>query len=284
MHTRGFCTIATGAYEYSQLAHNLLLSYRRFTTQNYPFTVFTDKSNDLLEDFDQVISLPKSDKSFLDKLLIFDLCPYDETIFIDADCLAYGDLSKYFDYFKDADDVSCPGEIFPVDSTRGWFQVQDTGKYKEFIDYTVWMHGGIYYVRKTPGVKAFYQTCREIEKDYKNIFFRFKYLTEPADEPIVALAMAIHKYKPTAPRPDVLAFYRDAKIEKIDIVSGTLKYQVASGSTDAGLLVHWATANTRKALYKTEAEKLNWVSSLKEPKFKLTLWEKMYWALFKMKQ
>lgn len=67
------------------------------------------------------------------------------------------------DYFKDADDVSCPGEVFPVDSTRGWFQTRDTGKYKEFIDYTVWMHGGIYYVRKTPRVKEFYQTCRDAE-------------------------------------------------------------------------------------------------------------------------
>lgn len=50
--------------------------------------------------------------------------------------------------------------------------------------------------------------------------------------------MAIHKYKPTAPQLNILAFYRDSTIKKIDIVNGTLTYNVSCDSTDT---VYWCT-------------------------------------------
>lgn len=277
---RGFCTIATGSYEYSQLAYNLLMSYRRFSKKDYPFTVITDQSNELLEAFDQVIVIEQSQKSFADKLLIFELCPYEETVFIDADSLAYGDLGQYFDYFEMADDVSCMGKTFAADSTSGWFRKADAEPYYSGIEYTVGLHGGIYFIRRTERIKAFYNTCRDIEKNYKEIFFRFQYLTEPADEPIVALAMAIHKFKPIQAKPEILAFYRDSKIKKIDIVTGTLAYRVESGTTDHGMLVHWATANTRKALYRTEAKKLKWIANKKKTQYVMTWLERVYWSVY----
>lgn len=276
---RGFCTIATGSHEYSHLAYNLLMSYRRFSKKGYPFTVFTDKKNDLLEHFDQVVELPKTQNGFLDKLLIFELCPYEETIFIDADSLAYGDLGDYFEFFQNADDVSCLGEVHPADSIRGWFRKEDAINYYPNLQYTVWLHGGIYYVRKTSKVKLFYKTCREIEQIYKEIFFRFKYLTEPADEPIVALAMAIHGMKPIEGSPEILAFYRDSQIKKIDIVSGKLAYHVDLGSTENGLLVHWATANTRKALYRTEARKLSYILRKPSNRYSLKWFESLYFYI-----
>lgn len=276
---RGFCTIATGSYEYSQLAYNLLMSYRRFASKNYPFVVFTDQSNELLESFDQVIIIDQSQKSFVDKLLIFELCPFEETIFIDADSLAYGDLTRYFDYFEKADDVSCMGKVFEADSISGWFRKADVEPYYYGIEYTVGLHGGIYFVRNTENVKAFYKTCRDIEKNYKKIFFRFKYLIEPADEPIVALAMALHKFKPIEAKPEILAFYRDSRIDKIDIVSGELEYHVSSGDTKNGMLVHWATPNTRKALYETESEKLKWALAHGYERRPMKFYEKLCWNL-----
>lgn len=262
--TRGFCTIATGDYKYSKLAYNLLMSYRRFAKEQYSFAVITDKSNELLENFDDVIVMDESSKSFVDKLLIFQLCPYDETIFIDADSLAYGDLNQIFNYFKGADDVSCLGEILPLYSHKGWFRIEDVEDYKDQIEYTIWLHGGIYFVRKSESINEFAHTCQDIAKNYKKYFFRFKYLTEPADEPIVALAMAIHKYHPIQAQPEIMAFYRESKIRKIDIISGKLSYTVQSGSTDKGLLVHWATSNTAKALYRNEEKKLEWVIKNRE--------------------
>ena len=45
--------------------------------------------------------------------------PYDVNIFIDADCIAYGDLNKLFDMFKDADDFSCFGRVLPLNDKTG---------------------------------------------------------------------------------------------------------------------------------------------------------------------
>lgn len=257
--TRGFCTIATGDVKYSKLAYNLLMSYKIFTKKNYPFSVITDSKNEFLKDFDDVILVKDTEQTYLDKLSLFKLCPYDETIFIDADSLAYGDLCEIFKYFSEADDVSCIGEVFQEDAICGWFRKEDVGKYKEDIDYTIWMHGGIYFIRKTPRLSAFYDTCVDIAQNYKKYFFRFKYLIEPADEPIIALAMAIHKFKPIKGAPEIMAFYRDSKIKKIDIISGKLAYTVKLGSTENGLLIHWATANTTRALYCSEVKKLKWI-------------------------
>ena len=49
--------------------------------------------------------------------------PFDETIFIDSDCLAYKDLNDFWEVFKDADDFSMFGTNFPVDYEYGWFQL-----------------------------------------------------------------------------------------------------------------------------------------------------------------
>ena len=263
MKTRGFITIATGDIKYSKLAYNLLMSYRRFTKENYPFSVITDKKNIYLEQFDNVILLKESKESFLDKLLLFKICPYDETIFIDADSLAFGNLCMLFNYFDTADYVSCIGKIFSKDSLNGWFRFEDVIDYQNIVEYTVWLHGGIYFIRKDPKLVDFYNTCITIADHYKKYFFRFKYLVEPADEPIVALAMAIHKIKPIHGSPEMMAFYRDSQIKKIDIISGTLSYSTNLGKTDSGLLIHWATSNTERALYRFEIVKLMWSNKQK---------------------
>jgi hypothetical protein len=44
-------------------------------------------------------------------LKLYHYTPFDETIFIDADSLAYQDQNTYWDYFDAADDFSCLGQV-----------------------------------------------------------------------------------------------------------------------------------------------------------------------------
>ena len=55
--TRGFITIATGKELYYQLAKNLLLSYKLFTDQPYPFAIMCDRENEYTKDFDDIVIL-----------------------------------------------------------------------------------------------------------------------------------------------------------------------------------------------------------------------------------
>ena len=98
---RGFVTIATGNERYYDLALNLLHSYRFHSARPYPFAILCDHKSDKVAEFDDVLILDSPTNSYIDKLQLFDYLPYEETIFIDADSLAYADLNIWFELFND---------------------------------------------------------------------------------------------------------------------------------------------------------------------------------------
>lgn len=63
--------------------------------------------------------------------------PYDVNIFIDSDCIAYGDLNRLFDMFKDADDFSCFSRVLPLNDKTGWFEYENLGELKQKVSYVV---------------------------------------------------------------------------------------------------------------------------------------------------
>ena len=107
--TRGFVTIATGDEQYYRIAANLLRSYRFFSASPMPFALICDRENEYSAEFDHTIILKDPVFSYLDKLRLPECIPYDETIFIDSDCLAYRDLNEFWDAFKKAHDFSAFG-------------------------------------------------------------------------------------------------------------------------------------------------------------------------------
>ena len=90
---KGFVTVATGNTMYYIMARNLLLSYRHFATDPLPFAIICDRTNRYTDCFDDVILLRDPTRSYNDKLLLPSLVPYDQTIFVDADCLTYTALN-----------------------------------------------------------------------------------------------------------------------------------------------------------------------------------------------
>ena len=86
--TRGFITIATGREQYYEMAKNLVLSYRLFCDNPLPFAILCDKENEYTKAFDQVILFQPGPRVYFNKFELLRRCPFDETIFIDADCLA----------------------------------------------------------------------------------------------------------------------------------------------------------------------------------------------------
>lgn len=194
MKSRGFITIATGSLKYYKLAAQLLRSYRIHGGSSAPFAIIFDQENSYTQEFDEVIKIEAPNKSYMDKLLLYLYSPYDETIFIDADSLVLSDISILWEDYADEDDVSCCGVTYPVNSNRGWFTYEGAGKYKKSIHCVIDLHGGIYYFRRTERCQEIFKTAIEIANDYKN--YTFKSFSKPADEPVIALSMAIHQCHP----------------------------------------------------------------------------------------
>ena len=250
---RGFVTVATGKDWYYVLANNLLASYRYHSPNPLPFAIICDRHNKWTEDFDQVIVMDNPACSFVDKLRVIDLSPFDETIFIDADCLAYKDLNGLWDIFKGSPDFGLLGDTHPEEM---WWTRDDLGVFKDKIHDNLTCQGGIYYVRNNGNdIKAFSDTCSFIKERYAD--FKFKLFPRiVSDEQIVTLACSVHGFTPVRPWRGVIAYYPLIKDLDLDIRTGTL---VCEFSDYPGIIykdsyiVHFGTkATIKKWVYSRE--------------------------------
>lgn len=252
--TKGFITIATGKEQYYEIARNLLRSYR-FTTKNtLPFSLLCDTENEYTKEFDDVCIFENPTRSYLDKLNMFDLLPYDINIFIDADCLAFRDINRLFEEFSNADDFCCYGRVLPLDNKTGWFEYENlNADLQKQIDYVVGLHGGIYYMRKTEKCKKVLDDAKAFSLNYADYKFKGKFET-PGDEPLVALSMAVNKCKPIPHDfSSLICWWEHENLFKLNITNHYAYCTPLNTKTD---IVHWGTRFTRSIPYCKEISAL----------------------------
>ena len=253
--TKGFITIATGKEQYYEIARNLLRSYR-FTTKNpLPFALLCDTENEYTKEFDDVCIFNEAKCNYLDKLEMYEYLPYDINIFIDADCLVYRDINRLFEEFSNADDFACFGRVLPLDDKTGWFEYENlNADLQKQIDYVVGLHGGIYYMRKTEKCKKILDDAKTFSLNYADYKFKGKF-TNPGDEPLIALSMAVNKCKPI--KFDLSAIYCYWECEngiKFSFKNNSAYVVPENIYTD---IVHWGTRFTRTPIYLKQSSALN---------------------------
>lgn len=250
--TQGFVTIATGKEDYYLLARNLLHSYRFFCKDPLPFAILADRANEYTAEFDDVILFPDgASNSYLDKLFLAEFAPYDTTIFIDADCLAYGDLNVLFVHFQNGDDFSCFGRVLPLDDRSGWFEYENLGQLQQRVSCGVGLHGGIYYMRRGETARKILEDARNFVPDYPKFKFKGKFDT-PGDEPLVALSMAVNDCRPIPfIREDICCYWEHTDHMRIDITKGEAR--VMADDPYNAILIHWGTRFTRELEYQKQA-------------------------------
>lgn len=275
--SRGFVTIATGHNRYYKIARNLLRSYRQFASKRYPFAIICDRKNLYTDEFDQVILVEQASCNYLDKLRLYEYLPYDETIFIDADSLAYGDLDEWWNIFEKADDFSLFGYAWTeLDSGKGWFVPKGLKEYRDKVTFIPDFNGGIYYMRRSERCKEVFRLANYFASNYSN--YQFNGFDSPADEPCLALAMAVQDCHPLDVLEGGLAFAPTKKQVDLDIVIPKAIYKRKENQIYRVNLIHWSNFKTKLALYRFEVEKLNCIS-----RNKLTLGYGLYKILYQYK-
>ena len=256
--TKGFITLATGNERYFKLASNLLKSYRFFSKNPLPFAIIADHHNKYTDEFDEVIILEDAKSSYMDKLSILINCPFDETIFIDADCLAYQDLNEYWDFYDFSYSLTCFGVSNSLNFKNGWFKKEDVGKYGDQISFIPSMHGGCYFIKRSHECQKIYDLAMEINTKYYQ--YKFKYFDDPADEPILALCMAVFNCHPIEMKTiNPIVFYPAVTNFESNINFGINSYTAKNKTIKNSYLVHWQNYFTTRALYKTEVDRLNFL-------------------------
>lgn len=250
---RGFVTIATGSTHYYKLAYNLLRSYRRNGGGKYPFAIIAEEENEYTATFDKVVLMASPTHSYMDKLRLYECLPYDEVIFIDADCLVYGAIDEWWNYFEKGPDFCCFGCAYDdLNTDKGWFRYEGMGKFKDRISFIPSFSGGIYFLRKTPTAAKVIEIAKEAAAHYQD--YPFAIFNRPADEPVLALGMAVCNCRPV----DVseVGIYVKRRDLPMDILEPSAVWNYA-GRVFPVKLVHWGNFGTMKAQYLLEVQRLD---------------------------
>ena len=196
--SRGILTMAFGKPRFIEqvksLGRSILLHAPKAQT-----AVVTDSDDPQLKEiFTRVIEYrPEFGSSVRQKLHLDLYSPFEETLFIDSDCLVLGDLESFWTAFA-GQTFGVPGSKFitrgttdpylDVAFTLDHFQVERLPKF----------NGGTYYFNRSDEATTFFLTARQILANWKDLHFPEFRRDGPADEAIVSIAMAIHGLDPTS--------------------------------------------------------------------------------------
>jgi hypothetical protein len=182
----GILTIALGDRKYARQARWLARSIRR-TTQDIPLAVATDRSPEEFDGlFDLVVPWRLGRRlGAAAKLDLFDITPFDTTLFLDADCFCVRSPKRVIDYFA--------GHDFGVygSNTADFHWGEGTSVYRTIVDAESYpsFNGGLYYFRKSPLAREVFARAQHFSANYHSLS-----LTKPRgmhnDELLVSLAMA----------------------------------------------------------------------------------------------
>lgn len=100
---RGIITIGTGAQKYIDMSIYLAMSCK-LNSPGIPLALITDSKDPSLKKYFDIIipANPDYPKGIVHKIFISDYSPFEETVFIDGDCMVVRDISNMFDWFQNS--------------------------------------------------------------------------------------------------------------------------------------------------------------------------------------
>jgi len=264
-------TIATGKKLYVDLAANLARSFLYWHAgSDIIFQLVTDQPELVPGDVYnkiQVITVKAGELGlgFSPKLHLDKLVTGGQTLFVDSDCLVYGDLSAAFEKFK-GHNVSVVGNYI---SSGEWFgDIKEICK-KFDIKQMPKFNGGLYYLEKGDKCTQVYQLARQLEAQYDEIGF-MRLRGRPNDEVLMALAMELNQQAPITDDGGILAeFVNFQSGIKSDLLKGRAElyndpvnpgYQKNWHLTIAKpVVVHFLGYHNQVMPYIKEAKQLNYL-------------------------
>jgi len=254
--SRGLITMAFGHQRYLDMAKSLARSLE-LHAPHIPRAVLTDSADEELKAlFTHVIpyqaefGLCVGPKFYMDRY-----SPFDETLFVDSDCLALTNLDVFWEAFA--------GQYFGV---GGW-RVLVRGDQDPYIDVDYVLdqfgveglpkfNGGTYYFRRCDETTRFFDTARDLQSRASSLHVgNFRDGGAP-DEPIFSLAMAIHGLKHTSMgEGGMWTPIQSTGPIKLDAIRGTCSF-VKEGRKVSPDIIHFAGEYAKCFAYPRECARL----------------------------
>lgn len=220
-------TIGTGKPLYIQMAVNLARSFKWWhKNSSIQFYLATDRKDLIPEDLQDIniieLNSEQANQGFCSKLYLDQLAPANKNLFIDADCLCYGNLDFVFERFKNCS-VSAIGKLMKEGEFFG--DIKNICHKFNVPEIPVFV-GSVYYLEKGQLCSQIFKTAREIKLKYDE-YGLVRLRGKPNEEPLISISMALHNQKNIEDngqiKADLMCF---ESIIKADILTGITKLNV----------------------------------------------------------
>jgi hypothetical protein len=185
--TRSIITVAVGPVSYFNMALTLARSVRYFNPSLAVYIV-SDQERKIPRDLDHThVYVPPCgvEKGFRSKLKLDQYAQTEETLFLDSDCIALGDLTPVFDAFKNHH-----VGVLGVDIKDGeWFGDVATICQRLHLDHMTRLNGGVYFFRASQRTTAIMDHARALLPRYDEIGF-VRLRNQPNEEVLVSAAIS----------------------------------------------------------------------------------------------
>jgi hypothetical protein len=253
---RGIITIAQGKKRYIDMAVNLAISLKR-VCPDIPLGVITDSTDEnLKKHFDYILPVNKEyGIGLVQKLHIYEYSCFDETLFIDADCLAVRSIEFLFESFKEHE-ISCIGHRRTVGKLFG-LEASDIMN-RLNIPYVIGHNGGVYYFKKGTKAKDIFDKAISMLPDYDKIGIE-RLRGSINEEPLLAFAMSMAGIFPVDDRGEGMRTPVGQKgVFKMDILRGYCEFY-KHGEKVTPAIMHFGGGYPEAFHYRRETTKIRWV-------------------------
>jgi len=191
--TRGYVFLATGARRYHEMAINAALS-AKLHEPDMPVCLIHDSARipDYARDvFDDLVEMPPQEGfvGIMNKMLIYEYSPYDETFFVDGDCfIMRPDMTRHWGKYG-MQDFNMAGEAASTGSWYGFDIASACAKVN--VPYLVKGNTGVFFFRKGAFAKDVFDQARYFVRERSDVLgvIHQKRSGQFSDEPFIGAAM-----------------------------------------------------------------------------------------------
>lgn len=250
----GVLTMAYGAPRYYEMAKSLARSLA-VHSPTVPRAIITDRADEELRSLFHTCVPLNTTFGFgnRQKLHLDVYTPFDRTLFIDGDCLVVRDIADVWGYFRTLP-FGIPGEVrlhrgahdpkMDVDYILERFHLKEVPKF----------NSGLIYFDRSDQARAIFDTARQLLSRYREL--RFARPEKPFDEPVFAVAMAIHGLSVVADQGRTMRTPTGARGRiEIDVLRGIGTFD-KYGTVVEPAIIHFAGASSTSFEYQRECFRL----------------------------
>jgi len=197
---------------------------------NIPLAVVSDAPPSTFSSFDRVIRVRSEYGGGVGQKLHLDLySPFEETLFIDSDCLVYRHPSELWSFYRQADGFGVAAWKFLEGDDEYGF-LEDTGDTLRQLGIERMPHfnGGMYYFNSSAGASVF-EKARHLYENREGLGFTSFRNAPVNDEPVIGLAMELQGVPFNVEIQESYVYQRELyRLELEGTIAADMKAEVAA--------------------------------------------------------